>query len=142
MTYNYASNPFIDIPIEQFGIFTFLEKSTPPKSSVLALYMTGNQIPAFTRNTVYMGHGLQTPNAISKLTEEQTFYRGEYSLSEARNFLLKNNISYVVWGIEEKSYYQTNAKIENHLKEIFSRMHIVYLRNGIAVFSVDKKRLQ
>lgn len=141
MTYDYTANPYIYIPAEQYGIFSYLNGHAAPKSVVLALYMTGNEIPALTHNVVYMGHGLQTPDAQRKLQEEQSFYTGNESVADARKFLLDNNISFVLWGIEEKSFYQTHAKLENHLKEIFSQLKMVYVRNGIAVLAVDKEKL-
>lgn len=129
---------FIYMMQDEYAVFQFLNVNTPQNSGVLTLYTLGNQIPAFTYNRVYIGHVLQTPDAQNKLQSASIFYSGLYPVNEQLTFLKQNNISFVIFGPEEKKFYNKYAQKGNSLMDTFQALKIVYKNNLISVYSVPR----
>lgn len=65
--------------------------------AVLSEFVTGNFIPAYSGHASFMGHSSLTPNILKRREQAFLFYK-----QPDENFLRRNNIQYVFWGIEEK----------------------------------------
>jgi hypothetical protein len=65
--------------------------------AVLSEFVTGNFIPAYSGHPSFMGHSSFTPNILKRREQAVLFYN-----HPDENFLRRNNIQYVFWGIEEK----------------------------------------
>ena len=82
-------------------VFNFLSKRK--RDGVLASYRLGNFVPAKTNKSVYFGHLFQTPEAQDKINKILDFYSGQMKDQEAKDFLIQNNISFVIYGRDERS---------------------------------------
>lgn len=96
------NNPWYYLSKNELEAIKFLDTKTSNKSGVLALYTLGNLIPAYSHNTVYFGHLLQTPSSQNKLQNAYFFYASQIPNEKAKEFLKQNNIQYVVYGKEEE----------------------------------------
>lgn len=90
-------------PKSYFAGFSFLEKNSRPEEIVLTYHSLSNLVPMFSGNTVYWGHGNETLNYQEKKMQVENFYSGKMSETEAKSFLSKNSVRYVLVGIEEKN---------------------------------------
>lgn len=104
----------------------------PADTAVLSLYRIGNYIPAFSNLKVYYGHKFQTPNNQETLRNAGAFYT-KMNEKEQREFLQKNNINYIYYGLEEARLRKDeNLPAENP----FSYFDTVYQNNSIIVYTV------
>lgn len=102
--------------------FDYLNSENP--GGVISGYFTGNIIPVYTNKPVYLGHIIQTPNAGYKMENVLKLYSNKLTTQEAKNFLIKNNIKYVFYGNEEKSFGKASY---NFLQPIYSnKMVTIY----------------
>ena len=76
--------------------------SQQKNANVLATYTTSNHIPALTGMKVYAGHTIQTPRFDEKQSAINAFYSGRQKKNVAIEFLKNNNITYIVYGTDEK----------------------------------------
>lgn len=118
-------NPWYYLNIEESQALQFLRQNSSNGIGVLAVYYLGNIIPALTSNSVYFGHLLQTPQAADKIRNLTLFYGNKMSDSEAKSFLISNNIRFIVYRGEEqelsKSISQVNALRYIFLKEVLTK---------------------
>ncbi len=102
-------------------------------AGVLSGYTLGNYIPANTKARVYFGHLLQTPHASEKIQNLAAFYSQKVSTESAKRFLDQADITYIVWGEEEKQLGQNpQAKVLGYsfLKPVFqSKDLIIYSKD-------------
>lgn len=107
----------------------FLNNISNKNDAVLSSYQLGNIIPTFTHNTVYFGHLLQTPNSNEKLYYLSLFYQGRFSRKDANKFLKSNNISYIMFGKEEK-------EIGGNIQKSYPFLIPVFQTKNITIFKV------
>ena len=88
------------IMAETDEMFDFLEARRG--DGILSAYRYGNFIPAKTGKTVYFGHMTQTPDAKKRMQRIYEFYSGTMTNEEAREFLIRNHLTFVVYGLEER----------------------------------------
>lgn len=72
-------------------------KSYPREQKVLAFNNLEVITPAVTGHTVYQGHHSLTVGYAEKIAAATQFFSGVMSQDEARQFLTRNNIGYVLW---------------------------------------------
>lgn len=82
--------------------FDFIQEL--PGDGVLAQPDLMNYIPAHTGKKTFVGHKLQTPLFNHKIAKVRYFYSGQLPRDQAVDFLIRNNISYVIYG-----YYEQRA---------------------------------
>ncbi len=87
-------------------------------SNILTGYTSGNLIVAHTGKQVYLGHLIQTPNALKKQSSAASFYSNQKTEAEALDFLQKNNIEFVFYSSNEESMGKPEYSF---LKPIFSQ---------------------
>jgi hypothetical protein len=97
------------------------------KEAVLSLTFVGNYIPGQTGMTVYLGHWAETIDYQDKLSETLKFYTGKMTQPQAREWLTKNHIGYVLLGSYE---HQLGAVLPLPLKQVFSE-------SGTAIYEVE-----
>jgi len=77
----------------------FLTAHTPRYSRVMTTFYIGMYIPAFTYNTVYIGHEASTANFWGKWPVAADFFSGITPAGDAKKFLAGQQIHYVIWDV-------------------------------------------
>lgn len=108
-------------PKKLYQGLAFLKKNTNPEQITLSLPNLGNMIPAYSGNTVYLGHPVSTLNYEQKLKKTLNFYQGNLTSIQAKKFLKENNIKYTLFSYEEKPLSST---VYPFLKPIFTNSEI------------------
>lgn len=125
------SNPWYYLTSDQELSLEFL-RTLPQKSNILTLYRVGNMIPANSKNNVYVGHLIQTPEANKKLNIAQLFYTNRLSKDETQKFLSEQGIYYIYYGLEEKqlteNYDKTSSLNYSQLQPVFQKGEIIIYR--------------
>ncbi len=99
----------------------WLEKNAPRESVVMSGFLDGNLLPARTGLRVYVGHGHQTINWGQKVSfVTQKFFRASYTNADRRQFLINNNIAYLLYGPDEKSLGNFQPQSVPYLVPVFS----------------------
>lgn len=111
------------------GVF-WLSKNTTADDVVFCDYVAGNYIAAYAGSRVYVGHGGQTVNYLSKLRKVKDFYSGNMSEDDAKLFLMKSYAKYIFAGPQEMDYGG------GFLKYKFIR--VVYKGKTTIIFRIDK----
>ena len=128
---------WVYLNVNEYKVFKFLNENTSDGSSVIALYRFGNLIPAYTHNTVYFGHMLQTPDAQDKFQAISVFFYYPDQASIIKKFLAINHISYVVYGIKEKALLSTNPSANRLIDNPFPYLKLVYSNSDVNVYSTN-----
>ena len=116
-------------PLDDFmdGIF-YLRDKTPQESVVLTYITSGNFIPAFADNYVYIGHA-NTPAESEKEEIAASFFKGEMSEEYVLKFLKKERISYIYYGPQERAL---GGPVD--LREKYNFLSSVYSNKQVAVY--------
>jgi hypothetical protein len=105
----------------------FLQKNSEPRSSaVLCLPFLGNYVPRETGRFAYIGHWAETLHFQEKLGEAGRFYSGQMEAAEARKWLRRNRIHFVLIGAYEK---QLNARLP-------LKLPVAFEQNGTTIYAV------
>ncbi len=75
----------------------------PEAGAVLCLPVLGAYVPRATGKFTYVGHWAETLNRDAKFAQLTRFYRGQMTPAEARDFLAKNRIRWVIEGQFERA---------------------------------------
>ena len=122
--------PQVMYPLNDFynGLKWF-EQNSSRSSVVLSKITSGNYIPAYSGNFVYLGHGAETPHYNDRVYKADEFFSGNLEEKQALKFLKTENISYVFYGPQEK---------ENNLKDIgiYSFLTPVYQSPLVTIYKV------
>jgi len=103
--------PYIDYPpADWMKGFDWLKINSKPNEIVFSDFTAGNFIPTYGGNTVFYGHKSETYNADKKGETVVNFFKSE-DANEQKLFLIKNNIRYIFYGPQEKSYRNTGLVI-------------------------------
>lgn len=129
------SNRWYYITKEESEAIYFLNQNSPKGSGILSSYILGNYIPTQTHNRVYFGHFYQTPNSKEKTENIKNFYSNNLSVEEAKSILRKNNISYIIWGPDEKEITSETPDI-TELK--YSFLETAYKNPKVIIFSFEE----
>jgi len=135
---NQAYSDWVYLSANEYKVFNFLNENTPDGSSVIGLYRFGNLIPAYTHNTVYFGHILQTPDGQDKFQAISVFFYYPDDFAIIKKFLAINHISYVVYGVKEKALLSTNPNANNSMiNNPFPYLKLVYSNNDVKIYSTN-----
>lgn len=127
------AHPYVVYPVKSFmeGI-DWLKNKTSHDEIVLAGETAGSMIPAYSGNTVYLGHGHQTVNFPLKQANMQSFYSGKFEENEMKEFLKANRISYVFLGLEESQLAGSNDLS-------YSFFNLVFRNDQLKIYKVNEK---
>lgn len=101
----------------------WLEENTKRNEVVLSDITAGNYIPAYSGNTVYLGHSSETVFYDQKKPLVNRFFNGAMTGSEAKDFLKKGRINYVFLGPQEKNLGE--FKPYDFLEEVYKNDFVV-----------------
>lgn len=119
-------NPWYYISQNNYQVLQKIENDTPVLSGILSEYYLGNLIPAHTKQRVYFGHLLQTPNAEERKSKLTQFYQQDLSEDEALKFLTQAAIQYVIYGANEKQLNNSNNELSySFLSPIYSNSEVI-----------------
>lgn len=127
------NNPFFFLTEAEGEALSFMS-AFPADSGVLSLYRIGNYIPAHSDNKVYYGHKFQTPQAADKLNIAKDFYLLDDEKLQ-REFLKKNNIQYIYYGLEEKKLRE-NEKMET--KNPFPYFSVLFQNDSSIIYFANQ----
>jgi len=119
----YNSFPTINL----YKGLTYLKNNTLPDQIVLSMTTLGNMIPAYSGNTVFLGHSISTLNYNQKLELAKTFYQGKMSPTRAKQFLINQKIDYIIVSYEENSLGNP-ADHYPFLKSVFTNSDITIFK--------------
>lgn len=102
-----------------YEAFLFLKNNTPENSFITTAYEARFLLPGVADNKVALGANFENDPVYQKNMENVTLmYQGILKGNELYSFLKSQNIKYLYWGYQEKSYGGDLTK-ENFLKKIF-----------------------
>ncbi|MBI3980638.1 hypothetical protein HY345_01440 [Candidatus Microgenomates bacterium] len=102
-----------------YEAFLFLKNNTPEDSFITTAYEARFLLPGVADNKVALGANFENDPAYQKNMEKVILmYQGVLKGSQLQAFLKSQNVSYLYWGYQEKSYGGDLTK-ENFLQKIF-----------------------
>ena len=110
--------------------FAWLRDNTQREETVLSAPLTGNFLPGWGGNRVFVGHWSETLNVLEKERMTQSFYRGETAKSTA--FLKSYGICYVFYGPEEKRLGESHPLQWEGLDKVFENAEVAIFRTSDA----------
>lgn len=122
-----AHDNYIMYPLKDFvDAMVYLGANSPRSAVVLGLPETGNYIPAYSGNTVYVGHS-NTVRAEDKLVVVKKFFSAGLKPEAAQSWLTSNGIRYIVFGPDEMElgHLSDLTKIYPFLKEVYSNPEFI-----------------
>lgn len=91
-----------------------------PADVVLCTTAEGNYIPAHSDNWVYVGHEAITSDYARKAAEVASFFGGQMSPDEMRDFLQRNRIAYIYDGPQERQLGPVDLSRQPFLRLVYS----------------------
>ena len=132
-----ANNSWVYMPANDFKVFNYLTNNTPPNSAVLTLSLLSNQIPAFTKNRVFYGNPTQSRYFNIDRQISIVFFLGQLNQKDEKNFLVQNNISYILIGETEKNLRKQYAKKGDSFSKIINSFQKVFQSDNISLYKVQ-----
>lgn len=122
----------IAYPLKDFmdGVF-YLRDHTPKNTVVLGYVTSGNFIPAYAGNYVYIGHA-NTPDEDSKEKTAALFFSGKMNQNEGKEFLKRERVSYIYFGPQEKEL----GKVED-LVGIYPFLTSIYFNPKVVIYKTE-----
>jgi hypothetical protein len=108
-------------PAEEVRMFNALVGKVKPGDVVLAGYKTGNVLPAWLPIHVLVGHGPESGNLKTIFPDVEAFYSGNSDIKWQQEFLIKNNVDFVISGPEEKAAGNWQPEAALNLKKIYDK---------------------
>jgi hypothetical protein len=131
------NNAWVYMPANDFQVFNYLNSNTIPSSSIVTLSLMSNQIPAFTKNSVFFGHPTQSRDFTFNRQVTIAFFLGKLSKKDERNFLTYNNISYIVIGETEKNLRKQYPTTGDSFSTIIKSSQKVFQGKNISLYKVN-----
>lgn len=110
----------------------WLQVYTPRSAIVLSGQSTGNLIPVYSGNTVYVGHA-NTVDLERKLITANAFYRGELTADAAGAWLRRASIRYVLFGPEEM---ESTGYAVKDLRLWYPNLSLLYQNSRVSIYEV------
>lgn len=105
--------------------FKWLNQNSRKNEIVLSDSGIGNMLPLLTDNISYVGHPVSTLFFHMKKQDIGLFYNNIFNAQQAKRFLDKHNIKYVIWSYDETGYYKGSAEpYFSIIKPVFKNDHI------------------
>ncbi|MCL4339401.1 hypothetical protein M1271_06990 [Patescibacteria group bacterium] len=121
-------------PLKDFMNAIFYIRDNTNQNSVVLGYVTaGNYIPAYAGNFVYIGHA-NTPDEDGKEKIAARFFSGKMTPEEAKTFLTRERISYILFGPQEKEL----GGIQD-LSTIYSNLSLFYKNSQVVIYKVGNQ---
>lgn len=111
--------PPIFHPASQLGAMQWLD-GVAAGEVILAVYETGNVLPAYANARAFVGHGPETVNSEEKRQQAKQFFSRETADNWRRDLLKKFNIRYVYYGPNEKAAGDFAPSQATYLEEVYN----------------------
>lgn len=107
-----------------WGAIEWLAQNTKNSDIVLGKITTGNYIPAYAGNFVYLGHNPETPQFWEREGKLNQFYTGQMSDKDALEFIKQGKIKYIFYGPLEKDKAVENISKYKFLRPVYETYHV------------------
>jgi hypothetical protein len=121
--------PPIFLPATQLEAMRWLDQEANGEV-ILAMYETGNVLPAYAPVRVFVGHGPETVNSDEKRALAETFFGNTVDEAWRRTLLKKFQVRYVYYGPNEKAAGDFAPSQATYLREI-------YQNEDVQIFEVN-----
>ena len=111
----------------------WLEVNTPRDAIVLSGMATGNSIPVYSGNTVFIGHA-NTVRMEDKKTAMENFYTRKFSETDEMSWLKDERIAYVFYSIEER---EINGGVDD-LRTLYPKLEQVYAEKNTRIYKTPQ----
>ncbi len=118
---------YVMYPLKDFvNAIRFIQDTTKREEVVLSEVNTGNYIPVYSGNTVYIGHD-NTVKLEEKKMFTRAFYAGTMKPAEAQEFLQTERISRIFYGPLEKEDggHADMSKVYPFLEKVYENSYIM-----------------
>lgn len=105
----------------------WIRASTPLQSHLFTTYYLGNTFAGLTGRTVFLGHGMQTPNAAQKYALVEEFFAGRVPALFLERTLIDHRIDYFI-------YPQGREEAEMRIGALL--LHRVFSTPTVAIYAV------
>ncbi len=123
---------YVMYPLKDFlSAMKFIQDATSRDTVILSETTAGNYLPVYSGNTVYVGHA-NTVNAEEKEALVKLFFGGRMTEPNARAWLVKDRLSYVFFGPQEKE----DGNIADLVKA-YPFLRPVYKNTFVTVYQVS-----
>jgi len=95
--------PPIVIRRDEMAAYQWLAEQPPTAIRVLAAEWDGLRIPAYSGQRVLYGHPFETVDAEVNRLEVNQFYRGVMTVDQQREYLVRNDVNFILYGPEERA---------------------------------------
>lgn len=117
---------------EEWDAVRFLG-TVPKQSNIFVIKYFGEIIPVYATVRTFLGESPGMVDWDEKYMIASSFYSGNMTDDEAKALLLRENISYVYWGIDEKGFLKTNTFYPNVLTPVFQNRSVSIFRYSKSV---------
>jgi hypothetical protein len=122
---------YVMYPLNDFvNAIRWLQDNTSRDTVILSETTSGNYIPVYSGNTVYVGHE-NTVNSDEKKLYVKSFFSGNMPTDQAYKWLKEENLNYVFFGPQEK---EDNGVTE--LSSIYTFLETAFKNDYVAVYHV------
>jgi len=119
--YFYINTPQFYLPIEYRQAINWLSDNNLNNGIILSYEVTGQYIPAFINQQVFLGHGIETIFYKEKRDKVYLFFTDQYSDEQAKEFLKANNIKYIFFTEVERKYGRIKPETKDYLQKVFAQ---------------------
>ena len=112
----------------EFQAWGWLEENTSPHEVVLASYHTGNLIPAWAGNRVFLGHGSETLHSAYKRELVARFFQAETGDAFRQQLLCRYGIAYLYYGPHERILGDFDPGDSPYLEEVYRNREVTIYR--------------
>jgi len=124
-TDNFLLKQHFFISREEKKAMDWLKNNTNFGDIIASTEKTGNVIPAVAGRYVYLGHGHQTNNRLTKVLEtEEVFFKTNINDNYKKKWLVENRIDYVYYGYNEAVLGDFSPETKPYLNKVFQNHQV------------------
>lgn len=120
----YSRKEFVYVNKENISAMEYLKNINDGQVVLNTAEKIVNIIPAYSGQTIYVGHGVETLSFFGKQNEVEWFFQDNRDQNIELEFLNKRNIGYIYYSDLEKELGRYNPEIKPYLELIYSNSKV------------------